>query len=201
MNATKPLKTILSICGSPRRGNSEAIIIKLKELLQLQGIKNDIVLLRQKDIQRCTGCVEYCNKNLKCCHHDDMAEIIQKMIKADGYIFVTPNYFAMPPGLFKNFIDKCSVLYTSYYFTKKPDLSKKKAAVIVVGTDKEFIDTCRDLIAKWFCEALKIKVVAKNSFLSNSELKGNYNDIWENKLNPNIEKQLKAVVKKLKAIL
>lgn len=188
---------ILSICGSPRKGNSEAIINRFKKIFNHKGIKNEIVLLREKNIQRCNGCVEYCNKQLKCRHKDDMNEIIQKMLEADGYVFVSPNYFAMPPGLFKDFIDKCSVLYTSYYFTKQPDLSKKKAIVVTVGTDKEFIDACRDHISKWFLGTLKIKVIAKKSFLSKSELKGNYNDIFENKLNPNINEDLEKVANKL----
>ena len=117
---------ILSICGSPRKGNSEAIIKRLQQIFNQKGIENEVVLLRKKKIQRCQGCVEYCNQHLKCWHDDDMAEIIKKMMMADGYVFVSPNYYAMPPGLFKDFIDKCSVLYTSYYFTKKPDLSKKR---------------------------------------------------------------------------
>ena len=43
----------------------------------------------------------------------------------------------------------------------------------------------------------RIRVVAKKSFLSKSELKGNYNDIFENKLNPNIDKELENVAEKL----
>jgi len=188
---------VLTICGSPRKGNSEAIADRLKGMFEQKGVENEIILLRKKNIQRCEGCVEYCNKHLKCRHNDDMNEIIQKMIEADGYVFVSPNYFAMPPGLFKDFIDKCSVLYTSYYFTKEPDLSKKKAVVITVGTDQEFIDACRDHVAKWFCETLRMKVVSKKSFRSRSELKGNYNDIFENGLNTNINDELEDIVEKL----
>jgi len=188
---------ILSICGSPRRGNSEAITERLKEIFEQKGIENKVILLREKNIQRCNGCVEYCNEHLKCWHRDGMAKIIQEMLKADGYVFVSPNYFAMPPGLFKDFIDKCSVLYTSYDVKKRPDLSKKRAIVITVGTDREFINACRDHVAKWFCETLRIKVVAKKSFLSKSELEGNYNDIFENKLNLNINKELENIAEKL----
>lgn len=151
--------------------------------------------MRSKNIQRCRGCVEYCNEHLECCHQDDMKEIIRKMLEADDYIFISPNYFAMPPGLFKDFMDKCSVLFTSYYTTKKPDLSDKKTAIITLGTDQEFVDACRDHIAKWFCEVLRMRVIAKQSFLSRSELKGNYNDMFENKLNQNIEEKLEKIVK------
>jgi multimeric flavodoxin WrbA len=188
---------IVSICGSPRKGNSEATVMRLKEIFEQKGVENEIILLRSRNIQRCGGCVEYCNKHLRCCHNDDMAKIIQKMLKVDGYVFVSPNYFAMPPGLFKDFIDKCSVLYTSYYFEKEPGLSKKKALVITVCTDKKFVDACKDHVAKWFCETLRMDVVAKKGFLSKSELKGNYNDIFENKLNPNIDMELENIAEKL----
>jgi len=89
---------ILSICGSPRRGNSEAITERLKEIFEQKGIENKVILLREKNIQRCNGCVEYCNEHLKCWHRDGMAKIIQEMLKADGYVFVSPNYITMQPG-------------------------------------------------------------------------------------------------------
>ncbi|NOQ38137.1 hypothetical protein GQ472_04575 [archaeon] len=183
---------ILSICGSPRKGNSEAILNRLKQELEKKGIENEIILLRNKNIQRCNGCVEYCNKNLDCHHDDDMAEIREKMIDADGYIFAMPNYFAMPPGLFKDFIDKCSILYTT-----ETDLTSKRAIVISVGTDLENIKENVRNISENFCSILKIKVIAKGAFVSRSELKGNDNDIFENGLNQDIEQQLKNMAEEL----
>ncbi len=184
---------ILSICGSPREGNSEAILNRLKQIFEKKGIENEIILLREKNIQRCDGCVEYCNKNLSCHKKDDMVEIFEKMKNADGYVFISPNYFKMPPGILKNFIDRCSVLYTAQI-----DLSMKESIVIVVGTDAiEEIDVCLKNVSDNFCETLGIKVVAKKSFRSRSELKGNYNDIFENKLNPNINKHLEDMAEKL----
>ena len=183
---------VLSICGSPRKGNSEAILNRLKQIFEKKGVENKIILLREENIQRCNGCVEYCNRNLKCHHKDDMAKIMQKLLEADGYVFVLPNYFGMPPGLFKDFIDKCSIFYTA-----QTDLSSKRAIVISVGTDLLFIKENVRNIAKNFCETLGIKVVATGSFVSRSELKGNYNDIFENKLNPKIEKELEDMAEKL----
>ena len=98
----------------------------------------------------------------------------------------------MPPGLFKDFIDKCSIFYTA-----QTDLTSKRALVISVGTDLPCIKENIRNIVKNFCNTLKIKVVAKGAFVSRSELKGNYNDIFENKLNPNIEKELERMVNKL----
>jgi len=180
---------ILSVCGSPRKGNSETIINRIKQILEEKGVENEIVLLREKNIERCDGCMEYCNKNLACHKKDDMPEILDKMKKADGYVFVCPNYFKMPPGIFKNFIDRCCIFYTS-----KTDFSKKRAVVIVVGADEtKYIDVCLKNVYGNFCEFLGIRVVAKKSFRSKSELKGNYNDIFENRLNPDIEKEIEKM--------
>jgi len=123
---------ILSICGSPRKGNSEAILLKLQEILRAKGVDNEIVLLREKKISRCLGCVEYCNHKLECQIKDDMQEIMAKMEKADGFIFLSPNYFQMPTGLFKDFIDRCSIFYTR---GAEKQFRKKKAVVIGVGAD------------------------------------------------------------------
>jgi len=188
------MKKILSICGSPRKGNSEAILNKLKEIFNQEGIENEIILLREKNIDRCDGCVEFCDKELYCHKQDDMTEILKKMEAADGYVFISPNYFKMPTGLFKDFIDRCSIFYTA-----KTDLSSKKAIVIAVGADVvEEIDGCLKNMTDNFVKTLGIKIVATKSFQSNSELKGNFNDIFESKTSPNIESDLKEMVLKIK---
>ncbi len=183
---------ILIFSGSPRKGNSETLCNRMKELLEEKGTETEVILLREKNIQRCNGCVEYCNKNLKCRHNDDMDSLMKKMTDANGYVFVLPNYFAMPPGLFKDFIDKCSILYTA-----QTDLTSKRAAVISVGTDKPQIEKNVRNVSENFCKTLKIKVVATGAFVSRSELKGNYNDIFENGLNLDIEEELEKMASKL----
>ncbi|MBU4350902.1 flavodoxin family protein [Candidatus Parcubacteria bacterium] len=188
-------KKILSICGSPRKGNSESILLRIQEILKERGVDNEIVLLREKKITPCHGCVEYCNSKLKCCLKDDMLEIMEKMEKADGLIFISPNYFKMPTGLFKNFIDRCSIFYTA---GKEELFKKKRAAVIAVGTDViEGINVCANNISENFCKAIGLNVVAVKSFQSHSELKGNFNDIFESGISPNIEKDLKKLVNSL----
>jgi multimeric flavodoxin WrbA len=99
----------------------------------------------------------------------------------------------MPPGIFKNFIDRCSIFYTAH-----TDFSKKSAIVVIVGVDvtKE-IDVCLKNICDNFCKTLGIPIVAKKSFRSKSELKENYNDIFENILNKNIEKEIEKMADEL----
>ena len=184
---------ILTVCGSPRKGNSETISNKMKNIFGKNGINNEIILLREKNIERCDGCVEYCNKNLSCHKKDDMNEILKKMDTADAYVFIAPNYFKMPPGIFKDFIDRCSVLYTA-----GTDLTKKQAIVLAVGTDElKEIDVCLNNVTENFCKTLGICVVGKKSFRSISEIKGNYNNIFENDLNKNIENDLEILAKKI----
>ncbi|MBN2015616.1 flavodoxin family protein [Candidatus Dojkabacteria bacterium] len=186
---------VLSVCGSPRKGNSEAILKRLQKLLEEKGAENEIILLRNKEINRCLGCVEYCNHKLKCQIKDSMQAIMEKMEQADAFIFISPNYFKMPTGLFKDFIDRCSIFFTA---GKENIFKKKKAIVISVGTDSiENIDVCLNNIADNFCSTIGLPVVAKKSFRSRSELKGNYEDIFDKELNPTINKDLKELVKKL----
>jgi len=185
-------KKILSVCGSPRKGNSESILLKMKKLLEKEGADNEIILLRQKNIMPCQGCVEYCNHKLKCHLKDDMPQIMKKMEGADGLIFISPNYFKMPTGLLKNFIDRCSIFYTA---GKEKLFKKKKAVVIAVGTDViKGIDVCAKNISENFCKTLGLNVVAVKSFQSHSELKGNFNDIFESGINPGMERNLKKLV-------
>lgn len=186
---------ILSICGSPREGNSEAIILRIQQLFKEKGVDNEIILLRDKKINRCLGCVEYCNHKLKCRILDDMQEIMDKMEKADGFVFVSPNYYKMPTGLFKDFIDRTTVFYVS---GKEKLFKTKKAVVICVGEgETKDTDICTNIIAKNYCQTMGLQVVGQKSFQGNSELKGNFNDIFENRLNSNIEKDLQNLVDSL----
>lgn len=182
---------ILSICGSPRKGNCESLLTHLKGILEMRGIENTLILLREAEIRPCEGCVEFCNHNLHCSHDDDMEGLMQLMAESDAYLLASPTYFSMPPGILKDFIDKCSVLYTA-----KTDLSKKKAAVIVVGTDMPSMKQNVANIAG-FLETLGVNVVAKAAFKSHSELKGDSDDIF--KLNRGLEKELEEIADKLLA--
>lgn len=187
---------ILVFSGSPRKGNSEAIAKRVKQLLDAKGAPSELILLREKNVERCGGCVEYCNKNLDCFKKDDFPELRRKMLAADGFVFICPNYFKMPPGLFKDFIDRCSVFYTA-----KTDFSKKRAAVIVVGSDEvKGINECLDNVVNNFCKTLHMLVVYAKSFRSNSELKGNANDVFDSGLAPDLAKELEKMVARLVAV-
>jgi len=101
---------VIGICGSPRKGNTEWMLRRLLESVAQGGIDTELILLRDKDIKGCDGCLtcETGGKERKgvCIIQDDMQQIYPKLVEADGLAFGTPVYFEMLSGLLKNFMDR-----------------------------------------------------------------------------------------------
>ena len=113
---------ILLISGSPRQGNTEYLIKKISE--KIPG--SEVLLLREKIIQHCTGCL-YCHQHIDCVIKDEMDEIGQKVLEADFLIIGSPNYFDNVSGLLKDFVDRLHPFY------KSESLKGKKLFLIMVG--------------------------------------------------------------------
>jgi len=157
---------VIAICGSPRRGNTEFILNKIFN--SLPG-KKELILLRNKNIKHCSGCLS-CDKTKKCVIKDDMEEIYNKLKEADLIIIGTPNYFDNVTGLLKDFIDRTNPLYMT-------DILKgKKLINIVVGGGKiknsqRVVNQALTYFAKahnlkiinsYFFQALNLKEVESN---------------------------------------
>ena len=101
---------VVGICGSPRKGNTEWMLRKLLEGIARDGAETELVLLREKEIKACDGCLscEAGGRERKgiCRIEDDMQLIYSKLIEADALAIGTPVYFEMLSGLLKNFIDR-----------------------------------------------------------------------------------------------
>ena len=117
---------ILAICGSPRKGNTEFV---LKTLLNDIKSEKELVLLRNKKISPCSGCMLGARKK-RCVIEDDMKELNQKLESCDVLIIGTPNYFDNVSGILKNFIDRTNP------FHETDALRGKKVITIVVGGGK-----------------------------------------------------------------
>ena len=101
---------VVGVCGSPRKGNTEWMLRKLLERAAEAGADTELILLREKDIKGCDGCLG-CEAGGKarrgiCRINDDMQQIYPKLIEADGLALGTPVYFEMLSGLLKNFMDR-----------------------------------------------------------------------------------------------
>lgn len=117
---------IIAICGSPRKGNTEFILKKLLIKAETLGAKTELILLREKRIEFCNGCLE-CEQTGKCILHDAMQEIYMKLERSDIIVFGSPCYFDNISGMMKNFIDR----FIPYCTNKK--LEGKKMIVVGAG--------------------------------------------------------------------
>jgi multimeric flavodoxin WrbA len=122
---------ILGFCGSPRNGNTEWMIEKLLEGARSAGAETEHILLRDKDIRLCTGCLSCEMKDEEtpgvCVIKDDMEPLLEKMLAADAFVFGTPVYFYMLSGLLKNVMDRTIPVW--------PLLKGKSAAGVAVAED------------------------------------------------------------------
>mgnify|MGYP001164390126 FL=1 len=102
------MKRVLAINGSPRDGNTLAVLREAEKLLTEDGdIEFELVRLSEMDIGTCTGCFACLKHGIeKCPLNDDIPGILEKMTSADGIIFASPVYVMGVTGLFKNFLDR-----------------------------------------------------------------------------------------------
>ena len=117
---------IIAICGSPRKGNTEFILKRILTKAEDLGAKGELVLLREKRIEFCNGCLN-CDSSGKCGIRDEMQLIYGRMEESDLIIFGSPTYFDSMSGLMKVFVDRLN----PYYSSKK--LSGKKMTVVATG--------------------------------------------------------------------
>ncbi len=100
---------ILVVMGSPRRkGNTYQVAKKVEEnMKQLGGVEFEYLFLKDMDLKSCLGCGACFTKGEEICPlKDDRVMIEERMQKADGVIFTSPNYVFNVTGLMKNFIDR-----------------------------------------------------------------------------------------------
>lgn len=101
---------ILGILGSSRKmGNSEILIDIALKAAKGHGATVSKVTLRDMTIAPCDGCGK-CQKSGKCVVKDDMQEIYQKMLEADGILWASPVYFWSMTGQTKIVMDRTYAL-------------------------------------------------------------------------------------------
>ena len=168
---------ILAICGSPRKGNTEFILNTILE--EIKDHEKELILLRNKKIEHCTGCDACYNQGEDCYINDDMKEIIPKLLQSDLIIFGTPNYFKNVSSLMKVFMDRTNEIVGQH------KLKNKKAVIICVG-GQELTNTqyCENIL-KGFVEDHKMILI--ESFKARAE-------------GPNETKEGKGIIETLKDI-
>ncbi len=123
---------VVAFNGSARKkGNTEAMIQRVFEELEKEGIRTELIRLSGKTLKGCIACMKcFENKDQRCAvTDDDMNFCIEKMLEADGIILGSPTYFADVSTEMKALIDRAGMvsIANDYMFKRKPG-----AAVVAV---------------------------------------------------------------------
>lgn len=120
-------KKVLILSASFRKhGNSDTLCDEFMRGAQEAGHNVEKIYVNDKHINYCHGC-GVCNTTHKCVQKDDMAEILDKMVKADVIVMATPVYFYSMNGQMKTLIDRTVPRYT--------EISHKDFYFIVAAAD------------------------------------------------------------------
>ena len=113
------MSKLLVISSSLRgRSNSEALTERVVAGARDAGHEVELVSLKGKDIRFCIGCLA-CQKTHKCVQKDDVAEIAEKLRRAETIVFSTPIYFYEMSGQMKTLLDRTNPVYDSDYDFRK----------------------------------------------------------------------------------
>ena len=119
---------ILGLCCSLRKGgNTEFLVNEVLQGAQQEGAETELYRVSGKNIQPCDGC-HTCMKTGECHIKDDMQDLYEKMLEADGIVYGSPSYFYTMAGQLKNIIDRTTAL-------NRPgrSLANKVGSVVTVG--------------------------------------------------------------------
>jgi multimeric flavodoxin WrbA len=120
---------ILAIMGSPRKGESYAATKLVEQKMKdLGNVEFKYLFLKDVQLENCLGCHNCILVGEEKCPHKDARDIIrEKIVDADGVIFVTPVHSQNVSVLMKNFLDHFAYLW------HRPCFFHKKALVIASG--------------------------------------------------------------------
>lgn len=108
-------KKVLVISTSLRKNsNSEALADAFAEGAMAAGHQVEKLSLCGKEIGFCKGCLR-CQSTGRCGIRDDVAEIVEKMGRADVIAFATPIYYYEMSGQMKTLLDRSNTLFDKDY--------------------------------------------------------------------------------------
>ncbi|MEW6260247.1 MAG: flavodoxin family protein [Thermodesulfobacteriota bacterium] len=121
---------VVAFNGSARKDGNTAIMIRsVLSVLEEAGIQTELIQLAERKIsgcKACYGCVK--KKNGRCAvAKDDLNEMLNRMIEADGIILGSPTYFADVTSEMKALIDRCGMVSRA-----NGDLLKRKVGAAIV---------------------------------------------------------------------
>jgi len=101
---------ILVIWASPNEnGLTAAAKDKILDGISVAGVEAETIHLNKCEINRCITCEDgwgLCRSEGRCVIQDDFTEVYDKIISADGIVFVTPVYWHDLAECLKTFLDR-----------------------------------------------------------------------------------------------
>lgn len=141
------------------------MVQKALKAFEDKGVQTEIVFLGDLNISGCTGC-EGCRETFRCIIKDDMQELYDLLLEADGVILGSPTYFYNVTADMKAFIDRCYCLDVfheedrSVWLSIPEVLGGKYAVVIAIceQLDEKDMGVTPDVMAS-FLRAIGYRVV------------------------------------------
>ena len=128
-------KNVLILSGSPRKNGNSAILCKeFAKGAEERGNTVELIYLRDKKIGYCNACC-HCKKEGICSIQDDMAEILNKMDKADVIVMASPVYFYSINAQMKALIDRVVARWLQIK-------NKEFYYIITAAEEESFVKDC-----------------------------------------------------------
>jgi len=110
------MKNVLILSGSPRlNGNSDLLCNKFMRGAQEAGHEVEKIRVATKKIGYCRACYFCRDHEGQCAVRDDMAEILEKMLKADVIVLASPVYFYSVDAQLKTVIDRTVARWLEFH--------------------------------------------------------------------------------------
>jgi multimeric flavodoxin WrbA len=126
-------------CSPRKQGNTEILLGEALQGAQQEGAEVELYSVVGKAIAPCDGC-RTCRETGECHIKDDMQNIYNKLLEADGIIFGTPVYFYSMTAQAKAVIDRTIALNHT-----ERNLVNKVGGIVVVGGSLGLISVIKDL--------------------------------------------------------
>jgi multimeric flavodoxin WrbA len=120
---------IVAINGSERDGNTADVLRHAALVAGMRDVEFESIDLRDLKMLRCGPCGDCNDRTIRCAQTDDIPEVVDKMIAADGIIYAAPVHGFGTASLMQTFIERAGVGYLRF---DRP-LSNKVAGIISVA--------------------------------------------------------------------
>jgi len=120
---------VVGISGSPRDGNTAFLVKEALKAVEEEGIETQYISLAGKKLNPCIAC-DQCRKEGKCVIMDDINDILEEMVGAEGIIIGSPVYFGGVSAQLKMLFDR------SRPYRRGFKLKNKVGGAIAVGASR-----------------------------------------------------------------